>query len=231
MNKIDLLKTISVSFQKYQEYGARSTQKLKPLHTFVAEAMATIWGEDYELRYLGEETKELTVDGKYYPKNIDICITKKGKPVFCIGIKFITSNYKQNANNYFENMMGETANIQANNIPYAQFIILRKETPYYKKSNADITDKKASKIEIIDKGDLQKYVNLMYDNSQAHRPFATAIVLVDINENTAKAAFVDLSKAFEKDFAKLLTDKLSVENFAFEVENYKRFFQTKKTKK
>lgn len=66
----------------------------------------------------------MKVKGKYYDKDIDITVTKDNKPVMCIGIKFITSNYKQNTNNYFENMMGETANIQAlKNLPYFQLIV------------------------------------------------------------------------------------------------------------
>lgn len=87
---------------------------------------------------MGDDNKELTVEGKYYPKDIDITVTKKGTPVFCLGIKFVTSNYKQNANNYFENMMGETANTQAiGNLPYAQRLILRNETPYYLKNETE----------------------------------------------------------------------------------------------
>jgi hypothetical protein len=56
-------------------------------------------------------------------KDVDITISRNREPVFCLGIKFVTSHYKQNTNNYFENMMGGTANIQATQIPYAQLII------------------------------------------------------------------------------------------------------------
>ncbi len=62
-----------------------------------------------------------------------------------MGLKFVTSNYKQNANNYFESMMGETANIQRQNIPYAQVIVLRYETPYYKKK--DWTSRKTKHLQ------------------------------------------------------------------------------------
>ena len=128
------IQAISASFQKYQEFGAQSTEKLKPIHKFLADTLQQIFGNEYELHYLGSDSKEKTVEGKYYPKNIDMTITKENKPIFCVGLKFVTSNYKQNANNYFENMMGETANIQANTgLPYAHVIILRHETPYYKK--------------------------------------------------------------------------------------------------
>lgn len=222
-----MLKAISASFANYKSYGARSTQKLKPLHDFLASTLLNIWGTEYKVKYLAENNKELKVAGKYYDKNIDITITKNNKPIFCVGIKFITSNYKQNSNNYFENMMGETANIQANQLPYAHFIVLRRETPYYAKNTLVQEAKESVKTEIINQHDLQKYVNLMYDTVQSHRPFATAIILIDINEEDSSVQIVDAEQIFEKQFADLLTNKLSFNNFIFEINQYKNFFQSK----
>lgn len=82
------------------EYGARGTEKLKPIHLFLAKTLQNIFGKNYETHYLGENSKELTVEGKYYPKDVDITVIHNQKPVFCLGLKFVTSNYKQNANNY-----------------------------------------------------------------------------------------------------------------------------------
>jgi hypothetical protein len=145
-NEKEFLKAIESSFKAYKEKGARSTAKLKPIHKFVADTLEKIWGNDFKICYLGDDNQEKTVEGKYYPKDIDITVLDGDKPVFCLGIKFVTSNYKQNSNNYFENMMGETANIQAiGNLPYAQLIILRHETPYYQKNETETP----SKIEII----------------------------------------------------------------------------------
>jgi hypothetical protein len=100
-----ILTAIENSFNAYKEKGARSTAKLKPIHKFVADTLAKIWGNDFEICYLGDDNKEKTVEGKYYPKDIDITVLDEEKPVFCLGIKFVTSNYKQNANNYFENIL------------------------------------------------------------------------------------------------------------------------------
>jgi hypothetical protein len=47
-------------------------------------------------------------------------------------------NYSQNSNNYFENMLGETANIRSSNIPYFQIFIIPDEIPYYKKEKGKI---------------------------------------------------------------------------------------------
>ncbi len=134
-NEQKFILAIEESFRQYKLHGARSTAKLVPIHKFVANTLAVIWGDGYEIRYMKEGGGEVTVNGKYYPKDVDITVMREGQAVFCLGIKFVTSNYKQNANNYFENMMGETANIQAvGSLPYAQLLILRHKTPYYPKN-------------------------------------------------------------------------------------------------
>lgn len=204
----DFIKAISDSFNKYKEFGARSTEKLKPIHKFLAETLQNIFGADYELHYMGNNSKESSVEGKYYPKNIDMTVTKDNKPVFCVGLKFVTSNYKQNANNYFESMMGETANIQANKgLPYAHVIVLRHETPYYKKDNS------VGKIEIINEKDLSKYLKLAFDIQQAHKPFAIGILLIAIDEQTSEVKVVKPERILTKEFAELFENKLSMHNF------------------
>ncbi|KAA6321038.1 hypothetical protein EZS27_029263 [termite gut metagenome] len=223
-NEEQLIKAIEQSFKMYKLYGARSTAKLKPIHKFVADTLTEIYGKSFEVHFMGDETKEMTVDGKYYPKNIDITVTKNGEVVFCLGIKFVTSNYKQNANNYFENMMGETANIQAlGNLSYAQLIILRHETPYYKKNETETP----SKIEIVNDKDIQKYLNLVFDYPQAHRPNYIGIQVINVNEVANKVALTNLDNSFSAETSKLLNGKLSLTNFFKEISEYKDFLITK----
>jgi hypothetical protein len=208
----------------YKLHGARSTMKLKPIHKFVADTLIAVFGRGYNLHFMGDDNKEMTVEGKYYPKDIDITVSKNNLPVFCLGIKFVTSNYKQNANNYFENMMGETANIQATQIPYAQLIILRYETPYYKKNETEIS----SKTEIVNDKDISKYLKLMYDQPQAHRPNYLGIQLINIDEKTGRVMMTDLDKSFSQTMAKFLKTKLSLFNFFNEIETYKDYLKLKK---
>ncbi len=213
-----LARAISESFRQYKEKGARSPEKLKPLHKFIADLLTEVWGNGFEVSFMGEKTKEMNVKGKYYPKDIDITVIHAGKPVFCVGIKFVTSNYKQNANNYFESMMGETANIQAATIPYAHLIVLRHQTPYYRKNGT------VKKIETITQGDLQKYINLIYDLKQAHRPIAMFICLTEIDEQTNRAEILSVEKLYEKSFAQLFSAKLSLANFISEIKAYRDFY-------
>jgi hypothetical protein len=228
-NEQDFIKSISESFAKYKEYGARSPEKLKPIHVFLAQTLRKIFGLNYQYHHLGEGSKELTVEGKYYPKDIDIAVTDNKKPIFCVGLKFVTSNYKQNANNYFEGMMGETANIQRNNIPYAQIIVLRHETPYYKKGLDEQKDKIPSKIEVINQKDLSKYVNLIFDTQQAHRPFAIGILLVNIDEDNSKVNKISPKSVLDTNFAEILDTKTSITNLFKEVAVFKKFYEIKNT--
>jgi hypothetical protein len=223
-NELNFIKAIEQSFKMYKKYGARSIAKLKPIHKFVANTLAQIFGKGFELHFIGDDTKEMTVEGKYYPKDIDITVSKNQKPVFCLGIKFVTSNYKQNANNYFENMMGETDNIQATQLPYAQLIILRHETPYYKKNETETP----SKIEIVSDKDIHKYLKLMLDNPQAHRPNYLGIQLININEKTGKVILANLDENFSKETVKFLKNKLALKTFFNEIETYKDYLKLKK---
>lgn len=220
------LDAISESFALYKKHGARSPKKLLPIHNYVTQRLQAIWGDDCEYYAMGLDTKEATVVGKYYPKDIDISVFKDGKPIFCLGIKFITSNYKQNANNYFEGMMGETANIQATQIPYAHLIVMRHETPYYKKNNAN----SPSKMEVISQKDLQKYLNLIYDTCQAHRPEYLSVLMVDIDEATQKATKTNLKEAFGVEFAHLIEEKLSLSRFYQDIEAFQKFSALKQIK-
>lgn len=224
-SQTNFLKAVQASFKMYQKYGARSNKKLFPLHNEIAKTLKDIWGPDFDYNFLGIDSKELKVHGKYYDKDVDITVSKSDIPVFCLGVKFVTSNYKQNANNYFENMMGETANIQSvGNVPYAQLIVFRRETPYYKKNNAN----KPSKIELINDKDIQKYLNLVFDSAQAHRPNMLGILIVDINSKTGIVTNADLSNNYSKEIANFLKDKISLTNFFKDISDYKNFYLLKK---
>ncbi|MEG7979006.1 MAG: hypothetical protein NY202_03795 [Mollicutes bacterium UO1] len=82
-------------------------------------------------------------------KRVDIAITKGEETVAGLGVKFIMSNYSQNSNNYFESMLGETANIRTNNILYFQIVICFARPPYFEeKNNNEKVIKKIEKVSI-----------------------------------------------------------------------------------
>ncbi len=100
--------------------------------------------------------------------------------------------------------------------------------PYYAKTTDKKGKKEPTKIETINKHDLQKYVNLVYDNPQAHRPYALGILLIDIDENTNNVTSLEPEQIYEKDFAKLIDNKLSIKNVFNEIENFKIYYTNKK---
>jgi len=96
--------------------------------------------------------------GRYIDKVVDIIVLNElGQPISGIAFKFVMSNYKQNSNNYFENMLGETANIRCRNIPYFQILVLIEEVPYYSNSGH------IKKFEKLSENDLKKYIILSGD--------------------------------------------------------------------
>ena len=174
------LESIEKSLEKYLEKGSTSTStaKLKPLHGRIAKDIQTLFGKNYTVRSQGfGDDKEESVQGKYYPKKVDITVCENGEPVAGYAVKFVMSSYSKNSNNYFENMLGETANIRAKGIPYFHIFILFDE---------ELTEKK-----------LKKYIALSKDNPSDffHTPDKILIAVICLNNQKS----ISYSKAISGD--------------------------------
>lgn len=175
---------ILLSFRKFISSGtSRSTAKLKPLHGAIAKDIASRLGDKYEVRAQGiGDDREANIKGRYINKKVDIAITERatGKPVAGVGVKFVMQNYSQNSNNYFENMLGETANIRSTKLPYFQIFIILDKLPYYTHSG------KRTKWEEFTAHNMQKYCALATDDIDAfrHTPNKTLIFIVHITPDT-----------------------------------------------
>lgn len=125
------------------------------------------------------DNKEKTISGIYMNKKVDISIFKNNTPVAAIGVKFIMSNYLQNSNNYFENMLGETANIRSNGIAYFQVFVLPDSLPYFNEKTQGI-----SKIEHVKKHYIDKYIKLSNSNPDLHMhtPNKTLFYIIEFPE-------------------------------------------------
>ena len=208
------IKAINASFAAYNKKGGvRSNKKLIPIHRFLSEIILKKLKKGYSIKSLGiGDGKEATIDGKYYPKDLDVAIFKDNKIIATVSFKFVTSNYKQNANNYFENLMGETANIRRQNIGFAHFLVLRGHTPYYSKNKGNLRGKEKG-IEIISEKHLQKYIKLFNDMDFPHKPDLLGICLIDFDQNK-KAKFVNLDDFdFSVETKKLLKNEFSLNEF------------------
>lgn len=184
------LNVLALSFNQFVQSGtSRSTAKLKPLHGAIARDLVHRLGASFSIQLQGVgNDKEGSIMGRYVDKKVDITISKKDAtthkdiPVAGIAVKFVMQNYSQNSNNYFENMLGETANIHANQCPYFQIFIILDRLPYYKKETKRIT-----KWEQFTLHNAEKYKILSNDNVDMffHTPNKTLLYVIHIPDNDA----------------------------------------------
>lgn len=179
MDNHEFLTVVKDSFKKFLETGSRSNEKLKILHGAIAKDLKERLGNEYSVQSLGiGNGKEIKIDGRYIDKAVDITILKGNKPIAGIGVKFVMQNYSQNSNNYFENMLGETANIRCANIPYFQIFIIPDKLPYYK------NDGSFQKWEEFSSHNSAKYLTLSKDDIQTsiHTPTKTLLFVIHLPE-------------------------------------------------
>lgn len=185
LTNAEFLKVISNSFCRFLRVKtSRSPEKLKPLHGAIAADLSRRLGEGYHVCSQGFGLgKEFTVRGRYVPKRVDITIFKQDKVAAGVAVKFVMQNYSQNSNNYFENMLGETANIRAAGYPYFQIFIIQDQLPYYRRD----TQKTIQRWETFTKRNASKYICLSRDDANVfyHTPNKTLIYVVHLPENRA----------------------------------------------
>ena len=106
LNNRQFLEVIRNKFETYLSVGtSRSTAKLKTLHGHITNDLHELLGKNFTIQSQGYgNDKEGSINGRYYPKNVDITINYKGKAIVGYAVKFAMRNYSQNSNNYFENM-------------------------------------------------------------------------------------------------------------------------------
>lgn len=183
MDNQEFLTVVKDSFKKFLETGSRSNEKLKILHGAIAEDLKERLGNAYSVRSLGVGNgKEMKIDGRYIDKAVDITILKNKQAIAGIGVKFVMQNYSQNSNNYFENMLGETANIRCANIPYFQIFIIPDKLPYYK------NDGTFQKWEDFSVHNSAKYITLSKDDIQTsiHTPTKTLLFVIHLPDVKSK---------------------------------------------
>lgn len=181
MNNQEFLAAIEKSFVEFIKSGtSRSTKKLVPLHGAIARDILNRLnreGNNYTVMSQGIASgKEGTIAGRYMDKKVDITVLRGTVPIGGIAVKFVMQNYSQNSNNYFENMLGETANIRAARRPYFQVFIIPDKLPYYSR------EKQLQHWESFTDNNIHKYCVLDGDNPDLslHSPNKTLIYVVKL---------------------------------------------------
>lgn len=192
MNDTMFLDTITASFKRFLTTGSRSNEKLKILHGAIAEDLKMRLCGKYSICSLGYGNgKEGTIEGRYVDKKTDITVFYGDEAVAGIAIKFVMQNYSQNSNNYFENMLGETANIRSKHIPYFQIFVIPDKMPYYDNRGY------LRKWEEFSFHNAKKYLALSKDDIQqnVHTPTKTLLYVIhlpDIDEDiVTKADYIE----------------------------------------
>lgn len=174
-----MLSAVKESYEQYKVFGPRSTKKLIPLHGWVSNEIRNKLNKDYVVRSV-DSGKERQIIGKYYVKKVDVSVEFDGHVVGVVNIKFIISNYRQNANNYFENQLGETANLRRKNIAYGHLNLFTNPIPYFYK-NGKIKSK-----ERLNDDHIKKYSLLSDDCELLHSPDVQAICIFNVEGLTKK---------------------------------------------
>lgn len=158
--------------------GTRSSKKLYPFHSYIANSINEITENKFHIHSLGfEDSKEKAVKGMYYKKNVDIAISNDKKDLMACEIKVITASYGKNGKNYFENMLGANANLRRAGLPVAQIVIIPSYVPCYNSKG------ELSRIEYLTSTRLDPYVNLDDDilSNLFHKADLTFIYIIDTN--------------------------------------------------
>lgn len=224
MNNNDFLESIKELYTEYLRTHRRSSAKLIPFHGKIAEDLQERLGDEYIVRALGfGNGKEANITGRYMDKRVDITVLKKFKgeeiELGGIAVKSIMTNYSQNSNNYFESMLGETANLRSANKLYFHIVLLPDKLPYFgdKTINNEIKKDIVTKIEHITNHNLDKYIKLSNDNVAEflHSPNKTLLYLIQTT-NKDQSQTVLQSRGEWVDFmSQNLSIKTSNQSFVF----------------
>lgn len=150
----------------------RSPRKLDVLHGWIRKEILDEL-PDYQVYSKttedGSSSQERSVDGKYYQKRVDIVITREERELGAVSVKLIQSSYMKNAINYFEQQLGETANLRGQRLVYGNLVFLPHPIP--------VKIGNEWKEEHLNDGSLARYRKLIADHDSIVVPDAQAIVI------------------------------------------------------
>ena len=208
-----MLEAVKVSFQRSKGTGTRSTRKLKSLHGWIQNELIRRLGDEYITIGPSEHSNcKENVVGKYYNKNVDVCVKRKhdDEILGVISTRFVVSSLQKNTANYFEAQMGETANLRSEDIIFGHIFCIAQPIPVRK------TGGKISKWEYVNDSFMDKYRKLAEDRAQKHAPDVQAICV--FWRDTKKECVVSWCE--EKNFREVsqtnldyLRDHLGIERF------------------
>lgn len=152
------IQIINETYQRYLKYGSRNPKKVNYFHLSIKKLLEQYFTRkkcyDIELEYKIESCHSSN------KKRCDIVVLKNNIPYIIFPVKIAMTNYKQNKNNYWENLIGELTSIKwcNPNIHIIPINIFMDKIPYVK------NDKKIKNFENITTIDIENYKYLIRHN-------------------------------------------------------------------
>ena len=213
------LAAMQQSYRMVQRHGVRSNQKTRVLHGWVQDELGRELGDGYAFTGQSpDSTREANVGGMYYGKDVDVLVARDEQELGVVSIKFVISNYWQNSVNYFEQQIGETANLRRRNIVYGNLFCVTNPIPY-KNRAGEITRR-----ESIRDHDIQRYARLRADHEHIHAPDEMSIAIVTLDTEldavtgVADTAALDISDDSRAALANMLNVDLFFTRMARRIE-------------
>jgi len=157
-----------------------SAKKVDPIHGVISRHLNGLLGDDYVVETKETTGKETKIQGRYINKAVDVVIRNRSteKIVAGMGVKIPINSFFKNKNNQFENMLGETANIRTNNIPYFQIVMFPAFIPDWQGTGDGA---RLLRLCEMNEKQLNLYRTLSTDNSLAyyHTPVKTFLLIFD----------------------------------------------------
>ncbi|KQS27985.1 hypothetical protein [Dyadobacter sp. Leaf189] len=204
--------SIQRAYTLMDDGNSHDSDRLNPIHQYIGEQLSGIFNED---NFTVIATEYSDVEGAYYTKSVPIVVLDGNDTKLCVGFKFVTSNFLQNAINYFQGLLGESANIQTNNIKYAFVFIIPRRIRYRRNGGQIIT------YQNFKTSHLQKYANLYQLADFAHRPISIGCIVIDIDYETGIISPADLTNTFTEAFIPIFNQHLSMRAFFDKLTQFK----------
>lgn len=195
MNKLftdKFIDCIKESYKNMAHYGTTSTERVKPFHSFLAKVLKYKLGQEYDVVANGYSFgKEVGIEGNFDRKNVDVCVMKKDKVLGAIAFKLLSNNFKQNYKNFSEGMLGETAQMKGNGIPYAFCYLIPEKALYRENVNKKTGVGNFLRFDVLTQNDAKIYYDIAND--------------ADYKNRTPDAMFIGIHKLFSDDYLNSLS--------------------------
>ena len=176
------------SYVQYLNHGGRSTQKLKPLHGWVISELKSEFKSKFEVH--GESLeggKEHKIEGRYYPKRVDVCVSHLNIELGVVSVKFPVRSYLKNRINQFESQLGETANLRSKDLVFGHLFVYPNPIP-------NLSSRHVTNYEQINDKVIDLYHKLIDDFNSTHAPTVQGLVPVKVSKRGERVTGVSICR-------------------------------------